>query len=87
MAVIFLIDCVNIHIAITEKATCLGISVQVVKNNLAPAMKKPNLGIQFERGLGCESEVLQLACEHGVIAKEGSNYLIGQKVFSNEHAA
>ncbi|RXH75969.1 hypothetical protein DVH24_042756 [Malus domestica] len=64
----------------------LGISVQVVKNNLAPAMKKPNLGIQFERGLGCESEVLQLACEHGVIAKEGSNYHIGQKDLAKNDA-
>ncbi|XP_048425702.1 LOW QUALITY PROTEIN: DNA repair protein recA homolog 2, mitochondrial-like [Pyrus x bretschneideri] len=70
-----------------EKVTGLGISVQVVKNKLAPAMKKADLGIQFGRGLSCESEVLQLACEHGVIAKEGSNYLIGQKVFSNERAA
>lgn len=61
--------------------------MQVVKNKLAPAMKKADLGIQFGRGLSCESEVLQLACEHGVIAKEGSNYLIGKKVFSNEHAA
>lgn len=70
-----------------DKITGLGISVQVVKNKLAPAMKKTDLGIQFGRGLCCESEVLQLASEHGVIGKEGRNYVIGRKVFSNEHAA
>lgn len=70
-----------------DKITGLGISVQVVKNKLAPAMKKVDLGIQFGRGLCCESEVLQLASEHGVIVKEGRNYIIGRKVFSNEHAA
>lgn len=61
--------------------------MQVVKNKLAPAMMKVDLGIQFGRGLCCESEVLQLASEHGVIVKEGRNYIIGRKVFSNEHAA
>lgn len=61
--------------------------MQVVKNKLAPAMKKADLGIQFGRGLCRESEVFQLACEHGLIAKEGSSYLIGRKVFSTEHAA
>ncbi|KAM5558636.1 DNA repair protein recA [Rosa sericea] len=70
-----------------DQITGLGISVQVVKNKLALAMKKADLGIQFGRGLCCESEVLQLACEHGVIAKEGSNYHIGRKVFSNVHSA
>ncbi|XP_050381801.1 DNA repair protein recA homolog 2, mitochondrial [Argentina anserina] len=70
-----------------DKITGLGISVQVVKNKLAPALKKADLGIQFGKGLCCESEVLQLACEHGVIVKEGSNYHIGRNVSSNEHAA
>ncbi|KAF3442007.1 hypothetical protein FNV43_RR15923 [Rhamnella rubrinervis] len=65
----------------------LGISVQVVKNKLAPAMKKAELRIRFGRGFSCESEVLDLACEHGIIMKEGSNYLIEGKVFSNELAA
>ncbi|XP_062117881.1 DNA repair protein recA homolog 2, mitochondrial isoform X2 [Humulus lupulus] len=70
-----------------NKVTGLGISVQVVKNKLAPAMKKAELRLQFGRGFCCESEVLELACKHGVIVKEGNNYLIEGKVFSNEHAA
>lgn len=61
--------------------------MQVVKNKLAPAMKKAELQIRFGRGLCCESEVLDLACEHGVIVKEGSNYLMEGKVLSNEHEA
>lgn len=61
--------------------------MQVVKNKLAPAMKKAELQIRFGRGLRCESEVLDLACEHGVIMKEGGNYLIDGKILSNEHEA
>lgn len=61
--------------------------VQVVKNKLSPAMKKADLGIQFGRGFCCESEVLELACEHGVIIKEGTNYSIEGEAFSNEHEA
>ncbi|KAK4580770.1 hypothetical protein RGQ29_024424 [Quercus rubra] len=70
-----------------EKVTGLGVCVQVVKNNLAPSMKKAELGIQFGRGFCCEAEVLELACEHGVIVKEGSNYLIDGKLFSGKHEA
>uniref|UniRef100_A0A2N9G7V2 glucan endo-1,3-beta-D-glucosidase n=1 Tax=Fagus sylvatica TaxID=28930 RepID=A0A2N9G7V2_FAGSY len=70
-----------------DKVTGLGVCVQVVKNNLAPSMKKAELGIQFGRGFCSESEVLELACEHGVIVKAGSNYLIDRKVFSDKHEA
>lgn len=71
----------------TFQATGLAVCVQVVKNSLAPAMKVAELGIQFGRGFCCESEALELACEHGVIVKEGSNYLIGGEVFSYKHEA
>ncbi|KAK7845103.1 dna repair protein reca like protein 2 [Quercus suber] len=67
--------------------TGLGVCVQVVKNNLAPSMKKAEFGIQFGRGFCYEAEVLELACEHGVIVKEGSNYLIEGKLFSGKHEA
>ena len=50
-------------------------------------MKKSELWIQFGRGFFCEAEVLELACEHGVIVKEGSNYLIEGKLFSSLHEA
>ena len=61
--------------------------MQVVKNKLAPAMKKADLGIKFGRGLCFESEILELACEHGIITKEGTDYHIGRNIFSNEHSA
>ncbi|XP_057982705.1 DNA repair protein recA homolog 2, mitochondrial isoform X7 [Malania oleifera] len=70
-----------------DKVTGLGICVQVVKNKLAPAMRQAELAIQFGRGLCCESEVFELACEFGVILKDGSNYFIEGEVFSNKKEA
>ncbi|KAB1222385.1 hypothetical protein CJ030_MR2G005201 [Morella rubra] len=67
-----------------DKVTGLGVCVQVVKNNLAPAMKKAELEIQFGRGFCRESEVLELACEQGIVVKEGSSYLIEGDVFSGK---
>lgn len=61
--------------------------MQVVKNKLAHAMKKADLGIQFGRGICFESEVLELACEHGVIWKEGSKYIIEGEVCNNKQEA
>ncbi|OMO70247.1 hypothetical protein CCACVL1_19044 [Corchorus capsularis] len=70
-----------------EKITGLGVCVQVTKNKLAPAMKKAELGIQFGRGFSFESEVLELACEYGIISKEGSNYIYEGEVFSDKEEA
>ncbi|XVF07168.1 hypothetical protein REPUB_Repub06bG0115200 [Reevesia pubescens] len=70
-----------------DKITGLGVCVQVVKNKLAPALQKAELGIQFGRGFCCESEVLELASEYGIIIKEGSNYFIGGEVFGNKEEA
>ncbi|KAL0339710.1 UNVERIFIED_CONTAM: DNA repair protein recA2, mitochondrial, partial [Sesamum radiatum] len=47
-----------------DKATGLGISVQVVKNKLAPSMAKAELSIRFGKGICRKSEALDLACEH-----------------------
>lgn len=62
------------------QATGLGISVQVVKNKLAPSMAKAELSIRFGKGICCESEALDLACEHGVIVKDGSCYFLRGKI-------
>ncbi|XWS43104.1 hypothetical protein CRYUN_Cryun16bG0073400 [Craigia yunnanensis] len=70
-----------------DKITGLGVCVQVMKNKLAPAMQKAELGIQFGRGFCCESEVLELACEYGIIIKEGSNYFIEGEVFGDKQEA
>ncbi|OIW05237.1 hypothetical protein TanjilG_21222 [Lupinus angustifolius] len=71
-----------------DKVEGLQVSVQVVKNKLAPAtMKKAELGIKFGRGFCHEKEVLDLACEHGIIVKyEGSYFIEGQSFNSREAA-
>ncbi|KAK4485475.1 hypothetical protein RD792_008117 [Penstemon davidsonii] len=70
-----------------DKATGLGICVQVVKNKLAPSMAKAELSIKFGKGFCCESEALDLACEHGVIVKEGNNYFIKGKILESKEEA
>ncbi|KAL6498475.1 hypothetical protein OROHE_026572 [Orobanche hederae] len=66
-----------------DKATGLGICVQVVKNKLAPSMAKAELSIRFGKGICRESEALDLACEHGVIVKDGSFYYIKGKIMDS----
>lgn len=64
------------------------VCVQVVKNKLAPAaMKKAELGIKFGRGFCQESEVFDLACDHGLIMKDEGNYFIEGETFSSREAA
>ena len=50
-------------------------------------MKEAKLGLRFGRGFCCESEALELACEHGIVLKEANGYLIEGEFFGNEHAA
>lgn len=59
----------------------------MVKNKLAPAMKKAELELQYGRGFCRASEVLELACEHGIILEEGSSYFIEGEVFGDRQAA
>ncbi|KAF7149180.1 hypothetical protein RHSIM_Rhsim03G0030600 [Rhododendron simsii] len=57
------------------------------ENTLSPPMKKAELVINFGRGIGCESKVLDLACEHGVIVEEGNNFFIDGDVVKNRKEA
>lgn len=50
-------------------------------------MKKAELGIRFGRGFCLETEVLELACEHGVIMKQGDSYFIKGLAFDSKLAA
>lgn len=70
-----------------DKATGLGLSVQVVKNKLAPVLSDAMLRIQFGRGLCCESEVLELACEHGIVSDQGGCYFIGGETLNSKAEA
>ncbi|GJV70536.1 DNA repair protein RecA homolog 2, mitochondrial [Tanacetum coccineum] len=67
-----------------KKVIGLGICVEVMKNKLAPAMKKAELEIEFGRGISRASEVLELACEHGVVLKEGNYYFIEGEVVNSK---
>ncbi|KAK7285653.1 hypothetical protein RJT34_20431 [Clitoria ternatea] len=71
-----------------DKVEGVLICAQVVKNKLASAtVKKAELGIKFGRGFWHESEVLDLACEHGIIVKdEGSYYIEGESFNTRETA-
>lgn len=61
--------------------------MEVVKNKLGPAKKKAELEIQFGHGICHKSEVLDLACEHGLIRKEGSIYFIEGMALDDKQAA
>ncbi|KAK1412980.1 hypothetical protein QVD17_34640 [Tagetes erecta] len=67
-----------------EKVTGLGICVEVMKNKLAPAMKKAELEIEFGKGISRSSEILELACEHGIVLKEGNCYFIDGEVLNSK---
>ncbi|XP_061363003.1 DNA repair protein recA homolog 2, mitochondrial isoform X4 [Gastrolobium bilobum] len=71
-----------------DKVEGLLVCVQVIKNKLAPAAKKKaELGIKFGRGFCHESEVLDLACEHGIIVKDEGSYFIEGETFNSREAA
>ncbi|XP_022928640.1 DNA repair protein recA homolog 2, mitochondrial isoform X2 [Cucurbita moschata] len=70
-----------------DKVTGLAVAVQVVKNKLATSMKTAELRIRFGKGLCCESEVLELGCEHGVILKDGNNFRIEGRICSSKYEA
>ncbi|XP_071911734.1 DNA repair protein recA homolog 2, mitochondrial-like [Coffea arabica] len=70
-----------------DKATGLGICVKVIRNKLAPAMTNAELTIKFRRGICCESEILELACEHGIILNKGGSYFIEGKTLNTQEEA
>ncbi|CAJ1913242.1 unnamed protein product [Sphenostylis stenocarpa] len=71
-----------------DKVEGVLICALVVKNKLAPAAtKRAELAIKFGRGFCHESEVLDLACEHGIIVKDEGNYIIERGSFDSREAA
>uniref|UniRef100_K3Z6Y3 RecA family profile 1 domain-containing protein n=1 Tax=Setaria italica TaxID=4555 RepID=K3Z6Y3_SETIT len=60
-----------------DQATGIGISVQIIKNKLAPAsLKEASIDIRFGKGICHESEILEMASSVGVVVKDGSGYWI-----------
>ncbi|PNT73589.1 hypothetical protein BRADI_2g60570v3 [Brachypodium distachyon] len=69
-------------------ATGIGISVQIIKNKLAPAvLKEAGIDITFGKGIAYESEILEMASSHGVIVKEGCGYWINGEFLTDKAAA
>lgn len=59
------------------QATGIGISVQIIKNKLAPAsLKEAGIDIRFGKGICHEFEILEMASSVGVVVKDGSGYWI-----------
>ncbi|XP_072996323.1 DNA repair protein recA homolog 2, mitochondrial [Typha latifolia] len=67
-----------------DKVTGLSISVQIMKNKLAPAMRKANLDIRFGRGICHEAEVLEMASSRGIIVREENGYWMKGKFFKDQ---
>ncbi|CAA6663577.1 unnamed protein product [Spirodela intermedia] len=59
-----------------DEITGVNISVQVIKNKLAPAMRKAELCLEFSRGIRHEAEILEMASHYGVILRERNGYWI-----------
>ncbi|KAJ6794359.1 DNA repair protein recA-like protein 2, mitochondrial isoform X1 [Iris pallida] len=70
-----------------DKVTGIGISVQVMKNKLAPPLKMASLDIEFGRGVRWEVEVLEMACKHGLVMREGNGYWIKGDFFQSQTEA
>lgn len=67
------------------QATGIGISVQIIKNKLAPAsLKEASIDIRFGRGICHESEILEMASSVGVILKDGCGYWINNEFLAGK---
>lgn len=65
----------------------LSVCVEVVKNKLSPAMKNADLDIMYGRGIAYEAELLEVACEQGVILKREGGYCIEGEIFKDKSEA
>uniref|UniRef100_A0ACD5WKX5 Uncharacterized protein n=1 Tax=Avena sativa TaxID=4498 RepID=A0ACD5WKX5_AVESA len=71
-----------------DKATGIGISVEIIKNKLAPAtLKEAGIDMRFGKGICYESEILEMASSHGVIMKEGCGYWINGEFLTDKPEA
>ncbi|XP_042439822.1 DNA repair protein recA homolog 2, mitochondrial-like [Zingiber officinale] len=68
-------------------ATGIAISIEIIKNKLAPAMKRADLNIEFGRGLRREEELLEIATKHRFIKKEQDGYWIQGEYYKDQQAA
>jgi len=48
------------------------VRARVVKNKIAPPFKTAEFDIMFDRGVSAEGDLVDLACNHGVVDKQGA---------------
>ncbi|MCD6378492.1 MAG: recombinase RecA [Planctomycetes bacterium] len=61
-----------------DKAVGNRVRARVVKNKVAPPFRKAEFDIMFDRGINIQSDLLDLAVEHGIVAKSGPWYAYGK---------
>lgn len=70
-----------------DEITGIGISIEIMKNKLAPSLKKVDLEIEFGRGFRHEAEILPMALHHRIIPVEGDGFWIEGKFFQSMQEA
>ncbi|XP_020586255.1 DNA repair protein recA homolog 2, mitochondrial-like [Phalaenopsis equestris] len=70
-----------------DMITGIGVSIEIIKNKMAPALKKVDLEIEFGRGFRQEAEILTMALDHGIIIRKGDGYWIERKFFIHKQEA
>jgi recombination protein RecA len=59
------------------------VTVEVVKNKVAPPFKTAEFDIEFGRGISHEGEILDLGVKHHLLKLSGSWYSYEEKNFAN----
>jgi len=62
-----------------EEAIGTRVKAKVVKNKMAPPFKIAEFDILFDRGISWTGDVVDLACEHEIIAKSGAWFSYGDQ--------
>ncbi|CAA7404882.1 unnamed protein product [Spirodela intermedia] len=70
-----------------EETTGCEVLVKVVKNKHAPPFKTAQFELKFGRGICRQSEIIELACKHRLIARAGgTNYSLDGRCFRGRDA-